>query len=681
MIKDGDDAGYFYLGYMYELGEEVEQDYAKAAQWYKKGADAGNPTCKLNLGCLYINGDGVEADWDLGLKYSLEASEEIADESAAVASINAALLYRLSDKHRDYDKCEEMCLRAIEQDPENEEGYFQLCVEAILGDYSDFVSPHFLERMGKGKFSTVETGRKGAIPIKEALEKYHARFGVAAYERLADFFYELGEEKKKNMGIYVEAVMKSGDWNVASQLYYLAEKEKPFDFNDESQYWDIYKVAELYAFVEHPDRLRGHDHMIKLAENGYKFAFDFLMENNCPYYEKNIPNFYGEDMIYKQTLMGSVSLLNNPLLKEISECEKVSNKDLKRIEELSFFVAVGYERIMLDRFKFFRHDYDNTYEYYDKMDSFDPFAQLSKLRIKEFSLSGLLRSGEEKNVEKSANELSKIAKEYLKLTRYDRGKSEEAIAGLRAVELLKQKSERCPAVLSGNALENVDLTKLGDKMLPFKRNSTNLLNMKIVGVDLNDRKFVKAGIYDHINGHHYSWQRIKEELYCCKGFDFLYRFRAEYPKEVLSSLTFDTDRMCALAEELERLFLSDEQVRALMLYLYETEGKLHKKYMGYVTDECEKIAAKETDGAKKARADYYLFRIYSGKENVKKDIEKSLTHLISAAKGGCADAQYEAAILAKKGKLKKFGVEKGEYAELLRLAADGGNEKAKKKLK
>ena len=115
MIKDGDDAGYFYLGYMYELGEEVEQDYAKAAQWYKKGADAGNPTCKLNLGCLYINGDGVEADWDLGLKYSLEASEEIADESAAVASINAALLYRLSDKHRDYDKCEEMCLRAIEK--------------------------------------------------------------------------------------------------------------------------------------------------------------------------------------------------------------------------------------------------------------------------------------------------------------------------------------------------------------------------------------------------------------------------------------------------------------------------------------------------------------------------------------------------------------------------------------
>ena len=469
--------------------------------------------------------------------------------------------------------------------------------------------------------------------------------------------------------------MKSGDWNVASQLYYLAEKEKPFDFNDESQYWDIYKVAELYAFVEHPDRLRGHDHMIKLAENGFRRAYEFLKENNCPYYEKNIAGYEIRDMIYKLTLMGRIAY-DNLLVDNINVEEKYTNKDIKAIERQAFCVATGYERSMWEDEDFwYQNKYDDARKYYEKMDRDYPSTRLGLLRIDEAKLyitaNVAKKKGEEIDLVKRGRDLTKIAAGYLRVADMKEGKTEEVIGKLRAIELLQMKSERCPAVLSGNVFEKDNVSAIKGKMLPFSRNSKNLLNLKIVAMNL----------FEYGEGDVYSWEKLKDNLYCCKYFDFLYDIPAEYDGDVLENMSFDTRCLCAfIVDELGQK-ISRETLNKALLYLYETEGKLHKKYMGYVTDECEKIAAKETDGAKKARADYYLFRIYSGKENVKKDIEKSLTHLISAAKGGCADAQYEAAILAKKGKLKKFGVEKGEYAELLRLAADGGNEKAKKKIK
>ncbi len=52
-------AGMLNLGAMYFLGNGVAEDYARAAYWYRKAADAGNVDAMYNLGRMYENGQAV----------------------------------------------------------------------------------------------------------------------------------------------------------------------------------------------------------------------------------------------------------------------------------------------------------------------------------------------------------------------------------------------------------------------------------------------------------------------------------------------------------------------------------------------------------------------------------------------------------------------------------------------
>lgn len=59
----GDASAQFSLGYMYDQGHGVPQDYSLAAVWYRKAAEQGNPLAQNNLGILYYNGHGVPQDY------------------------------------------------------------------------------------------------------------------------------------------------------------------------------------------------------------------------------------------------------------------------------------------------------------------------------------------------------------------------------------------------------------------------------------------------------------------------------------------------------------------------------------------------------------------------------------------------------------------------------------------
>src|SRR5690348_16870237 len=50
------------LGYFYDTGRGVPQDYAQAYAWYRRAADQGDATAQFNLGMLYNNGLGVPKD-------------------------------------------------------------------------------------------------------------------------------------------------------------------------------------------------------------------------------------------------------------------------------------------------------------------------------------------------------------------------------------------------------------------------------------------------------------------------------------------------------------------------------------------------------------------------------------------------------------------------------------------
>ena len=53
----------FLLGYMYEEGHGVAQDYTQAVRWYRLAAAQGMDAAQYNLGLMYGRGRGVEQDY------------------------------------------------------------------------------------------------------------------------------------------------------------------------------------------------------------------------------------------------------------------------------------------------------------------------------------------------------------------------------------------------------------------------------------------------------------------------------------------------------------------------------------------------------------------------------------------------------------------------------------------
>ena len=77
------------LGLLYERGQGVAQDYAKAREWSEKAADKGNAIAISNLGVLYESGQGVAQDY----AKAREWYEKAAAKGDAIAMSNLGGLY------------------------------------------------------------------------------------------------------------------------------------------------------------------------------------------------------------------------------------------------------------------------------------------------------------------------------------------------------------------------------------------------------------------------------------------------------------------------------------------------------------------------------------------------------------------------------------------------------------
>jgi len=51
------------LGWMYDKGDGVPQDYAEAVKWYRLAAEQGHAKAQYNLGVMYAKGRGVPKDY------------------------------------------------------------------------------------------------------------------------------------------------------------------------------------------------------------------------------------------------------------------------------------------------------------------------------------------------------------------------------------------------------------------------------------------------------------------------------------------------------------------------------------------------------------------------------------------------------------------------------------------
>jgi hypothetical protein len=63
------------LGWMYDVGQGISQDYAQAAQWYRKAADQGNSSAQYNLGVMNQQGHGVPQDFVQAAQWFRKAAE------------------------------------------------------------------------------------------------------------------------------------------------------------------------------------------------------------------------------------------------------------------------------------------------------------------------------------------------------------------------------------------------------------------------------------------------------------------------------------------------------------------------------------------------------------------------------------------------------------------------------
>jgi len=89
LAENGDKAAQALLGVLHEAGLGIQQDKAKAADWYSLAAEKGDAGSAMQLAQFYLLGTGVETD----KKKAADLFEQAAGAGNASALYNLALLY------------------------------------------------------------------------------------------------------------------------------------------------------------------------------------------------------------------------------------------------------------------------------------------------------------------------------------------------------------------------------------------------------------------------------------------------------------------------------------------------------------------------------------------------------------------------------------------------------------
>ncbi len=72
----GDPRGFSQVGFFYEKGDGVKQNWSTAAHWYLKGATGGDALGMKNLGQCYEDGKGIQEDWVSAASWYRKAADK-----------------------------------------------------------------------------------------------------------------------------------------------------------------------------------------------------------------------------------------------------------------------------------------------------------------------------------------------------------------------------------------------------------------------------------------------------------------------------------------------------------------------------------------------------------------------------------------------------------------------------
>jgi TPR repeat protein len=76
LAEQGDANAQVFLGFMYDTGQGVTQNYKQAVDWYRKAVAQGNVDAINNLGFMYVHGHGVTQDYKHGADWLRKAAEQ-----------------------------------------------------------------------------------------------------------------------------------------------------------------------------------------------------------------------------------------------------------------------------------------------------------------------------------------------------------------------------------------------------------------------------------------------------------------------------------------------------------------------------------------------------------------------------------------------------------------------------
>jgi TPR repeat protein len=106
--EEGDADAQAELGYMYDRGEGVPQNKAEAVKWYRRAAEQGHAKAQNNLGIMYMKGEDVAQDKAEAVKLWKQAAEQ----RCVAAQSNLGKMYNLA---QDKDKAKHWYKLAAEQ--------------------------------------------------------------------------------------------------------------------------------------------------------------------------------------------------------------------------------------------------------------------------------------------------------------------------------------------------------------------------------------------------------------------------------------------------------------------------------------------------------------------------------------------------------------------------------------
>jgi uncharacterized protein len=69
LAQHGNPQAQTYVGFMFQNGRGLPQNYVAAADWYRRASEQGIPVAQFNLGLMYDKGHGVPQDYVLAYKW------------------------------------------------------------------------------------------------------------------------------------------------------------------------------------------------------------------------------------------------------------------------------------------------------------------------------------------------------------------------------------------------------------------------------------------------------------------------------------------------------------------------------------------------------------------------------------------------------------------------------------